>query len=295
LRLDLALPASAAAEHVGQVQKACESLLSKTPGVKDVLTLSGPPFCSAVNETSFLISLAADRRSVSRQALIDKLRTQVGQEVREATVRLCDLTRTSRFPRGSYPLHLMIEDRSDAGTDVLCQIAEKLADRLRTNPKLTDVWIGPSGHKQEQLDVDVDRVALQKAGVRLNDVFFALESVFLAPLANDANRASRPWSLRIEKAGQKVVDIKKLKVRNARRELVSVGDLVKVSKVNGPVLVERFNLYPAVEITANIAAGISLSDARKLCERQLEEVRKELRLPNGLVLEWLFDPSAPQN
>jgi hypothetical protein len=40
-------------------------------------------------------------------------------------------------------------------------------------------------------------------------------------------------------------------------------------------------------VTANPAAGVPLADARALCEKAVEEVRRELKLPAQYRLTWL--------
>ena len=42
-----------------------------------------------------------------------------------------------------------------------------------------------------------------------------------------------------------------------------------------------------LEITANRGVGETIEEARKFCEFQAEEVRKELRLPAEYRLTWL--------
>src|SRR5207302_7559901 len=100
-----------------------------------------------------------------------------------------------------------------------------------------------------QLYVDVDRVQCAKLGVDLNDVFTTLQ-VFLGSLyVNDFNRFGRTWQVIVQAEGQfrnDEDDVKRLKVRNRNGDMVPLGTLAKVSDINGPLLVTRYNMYPAV-------------------------------------------------
>ncbi len=69
--------------------------------------------------------------------------------------------------------------------------------------------------------------------------------------------------------------------------MVPLSAFLQVREVSAPEAVNRFNLFPAVEITANPAPGVSPAEARTLCETLAEEVRKELALPAGYRLGWL--------
>jgi multidrug efflux pump subunit AcrB len=69
--------------------------------------------------------------------------------------------------------------------------------------------------------------------------------------------------------------------------MVSLSSLVTVRRVEGPEVIERLDLCPAIGITANPAAGVSISEARILCESLAEELRKELGLQCRLI--WVQD------
>jgi multidrug efflux system membrane fusion protein len=55
----------------------------------------------------------------------------------------------------------------------------------------------------------------------------------------------------------------------------------------GPESIDRIDLRPAVHISGNPAPGVSLGQARWLCETLAEEVRKELHLSPEYALVWL--------
>jgi multidrug efflux pump subunit AcrB len=69
--------------------------------------------------------------------------------------------------------------------------------------------------------------------------------------------------------------------------MVPLSDVASVRTVDMPVVIQRFNLSPMVEITASPTAGVSLAQARKLCESAAEEVRMELGLATKYQLAWL--------
>ncbi len=81
--------------------------------------------------------------------------------------------------------------------------------------------------------------------------------------------------------------------RPAREEIVQtirtrLGEVVlDVSETKGPAALCRLDGKPMVEITANLAAGMTPTEARSLCESLAEEVRKELELPREYRLTWM--------
>ena len=65
---------------------------------------------------------------------------------------------------------------------------------------------------------------------------------------NDFNRFGRTWQVNVQADAQfrtQVEDVKQLKVRNERGEMVPLGTLTDVRDISGPVMIMRYNMYPS--------------------------------------------------
>ena len=58
-----------------------------------------------------------------------------------------------------------------------------------------------------------------------------------------------------------VDDVRRLNVRNASGDMVSLGSLMKIEESFGPQIIRRFNLYPAAGVTGSAAPGTSSGEA----------------------------------
>ena len=67
-------------------------------------------------------------------------------------------------------------------------------------------------------------------------------------------------------ARKRINDLSMMLLRNDKGEIVPLAAVVEVRAVDWPVVAERFNMNPMVGITANPAPGVSLKEARSLCE-----------------------------
>jgi multidrug efflux pump subunit AcrB len=138
--------------------------------------------------------------------------------------------------------------------------------------------------------VDIDRTAAAMRGVSLDDILATLR-VHAGPVnVNDFVRFGRAWSVQVRAdsgSGDWIKDLRQLKVRGARGQMIPLNVLVKVRQTDAPLALDFLDLLPMVEITANPASGVKRDEARKLCETLAEEVRKELRLPAEYRLRWL--------
>src|SRR5262249_13572789 len=73
----------------------------------------------------------------------------------------------------------------------------------------------------------------------------------------------------------------RLKVRNARGAMVPLGSLVDVEERNGPLVLTRYNMYPAAMINGSAAPGTSSRQAMDIMERLADR-----ELPPSMSYEW---------
>jgi multidrug efflux pump subunit AcrB len=288
LRLDLTLPVNASLERTQAVANRCDMILRNTAGVQDVLTVSSRPF-TAANEAFSLVRLAsAAGRNDSRQQIIAKLRPQFAKEVPEAQVFLNDVTTALHFPLGGNGLELAIEDRAGLGAD-LRKLAEDLEKRLSVRPELANVRLSAGFRGQDQLFIEVDSEKAKALGLTRADVFGTLQAMLGQTLQVGDAELGRSWKVQL--SGPDVrssnLDLVRLQVRNAQGQMVPLSAVASVRMENAPVLVERYNMYPMVGLMADPAPGVSLDDARQVCETEFAAVFPAKKC----TLTWLWPGS----
>ncbi len=105
-----------------------------------------------------------------------------------------------------------------------------------------------------QVFLDVNRTALMLKGVQIQDVFQTLRIYLGSLYVNDFNLFGRTWQVIVQaeaKFRDQIDDIRRLKVRNASGTMVPIGALADVREVNGPLVLTRYNMYPAASINGN--------------------------------------------
>ena len=121
-------------------------------------------------------------------------------------------------------------------------------------------------------------------GVQIQDVFSTLQ-VYLGSLyVNDFNLFGRTWQV-IAQAEAKYRDqrddIRRLQVRNASGTMVPIGAVADVREINGPLILTRYNMYPAASINGNARPGVSSGRAIEV----MSELARE-ELPKSMSFEW---------
>ena len=138
--------------------------------------------------------------------------------------------------------------------------------------------------KQPQLYVDIDRTKAKSQGIALSDVFNTLQVYLGSGYVNDFTQFGRNWQVNVQADQQyriKPEDIGRLKVRNAKGEMVPMATLITVRDVSGPAIVNRYNMYASAEINGNTAPGVSSGQAISMMEQLAAK-----ELPPGMAFEW---------
>jgi multidrug efflux pump subunit AcrB len=208
-------------------------------------------------------------------------------------VRLRELSGPDCFPQCGYQIDLAV---SGPDAEQVRKLADKLAERLRQGNRLAEVWANTEATRRPQLYLELDRARCQAVGVKPSDVFTTLQVFFGSCHIGDFDKRGRTCQVVLQFAGpiRDSDQLKNLPVRITGGRAVPLCTLAEIRHVEAPVVIDRLDLWPMVEVTANLTAAVSLSQARRLCETAAEELCKELRLSTDYRLTWLAEMPAPE-
>ncbi len=288
LLVNVQLPDAASDERTQAVMAHIEKIAKHTPGVEHTWTLSGQSFVLSSFGSNFgsmflILKPFEERRSpeLYSDAIAAKLRTDFGNQIPDAMVAV--------FGPAPVPgvgtaggFKIMIEDRGDLGVQELQAQTEALSAKGRATPGLVGLF-GLFRANVPQLDADLDRPQCLSMQVPIGDAFDTLQ-VYLGSLyVNDFNRFGRTWQVNVQAEARfrsRVEDVQKLKVRNANGGMVPMGALSTIREKNGPLLMTRYNMYPAAFINGGTAPGVSSGDGIKLMGKIADQ------LPRNMSYEW---------
>jgi multidrug efflux pump len=240
------------------------------------------------------------------EVVMNKLRGQLGRAIPEANIALFGPPPVRGVGRAGGWM-LMVEDRGDLGSAQLQKEVENLTRQgndgitLQGTPILRKPAAPnlPAGRFAQsavqglasvfranipQVYLDVDRTACMLKGVELRDVFMTLQAYLGSLYVNDFNRFGRTWQVIVQamaKYRDQKDDITRLQVRNRRGTMVPLGAVASVREVNGPLVLTRYNMYPAASINGIAAPGVSSGSAI-----QAMEALSDRELPQSMSYEW---------
>ncbi|MGE0768282.1 MAG: efflux RND transporter permease subunit [Hyphomicrobiaceae bacterium] len=135
-----------------------------------------------------------------------------------------------------------------------------------------------------QVNLEIDRDKVQVLGVRLSDVFAALQATLGGYYVNDFNLFGRTWTVRVlaEKEYRGSIDsIYAIQIKNKDGQMIPMSAVARASLDVGPKSIVRYNNYRAVSINGSPAQGAGDGDAIA----GMEAVGK-VTLPPGYGYEW---------
>ena len=148
-------------------------------------------------------------------------------------------------------------------TDNLVARAREFVDPDTGQQKLTSL-VSTFRANVPQYFVNVNRAECMTKEVALKDLFDTLRIYLGSLYVNDFNRFGRTWQVVVQADNRfrnAVETVPRLKVRNARGMMVPIGTVADLRRDNGPLVLTRYNTYPAAPVNGAAAPGVSSGDA----------------------------------
>jgi HAE1 family hydrophobic/amphiphilic exporter-1 len=284
----LRLPEGASLNRTEAVVKQVEDIVRPVPGVQGILSVVGLNFIDYVassNQAFFVIQLKPYELRTdpaqSANAILARLRPQlaaVGGAIAFPfnLPPILGLGNTGGF---QYVLEAL---QGQPATDVAAALRALLVT-ANSQPELAGVF-STYAADTPQIYLDIDRDKAQVLGVKVNDIFAALQATLGTYYVNDFNVFGRTWQVNIEADTQfrdHLDDIDKIYVRNGRGEMVPLRALAQVKLVQGPQTVVRYNGYRAAVVNGAPKPGYSSGQALAAMQRI-----SSATLPSGYTFEW---------
>jgi multidrug efflux pump subunit AcrB len=268
-------PAGIQDEQMARLLARCEQRVTQVPEVAGTFTTVGTGPGEPANEAQIIVPL---KPSVRDRATVARVIGAVRQALKKESaiqVAVSDAAVSSRTPPLGFPIDLVLQ--GPEWTKVV-EWSQRLCRELQAGTAVTDV-LSDYRAPVQSVSVDLDRTKMKTFGVRMADVMTTLQVYFGDRLTRIGGRdLVCEIRLRQREKKQLAPEVGKLKVRNDQGEMVPLGTLVTIKMAPTDTAIHRFNQRRAVEITANLANGLTVAQARARCYELAERLRKELRL-----------------
>ena len=281
------LPDAASLSRTEAVLDEVSRLLQETPGVADVIAVSGFSIISGSSENVGFAVVVLDpwserqRPALRIEGLMNGVRGKLAA-IPEANIfafrppAIQGLGTTGGFD-------FRLQAREGQSPQDLAAVARGLVVAANGHSDLQAVFSTYSADVP-QLFLDLDRTKAETLGVPVSRVFATLQAQLGSRYVNDFNLYSRVYQVRIQAQGpfrDAREDIGRLYVRGDAGDMVPIRSLASLSMVLAPQLVDRYNQFPSAQVNGEGAGGVSSGEAMAAMAAVAGE-----NLPDGYGYEW---------
>ncbi|MFN3868188.1 MAG: efflux RND transporter permease subunit [Hyphomicrobiaceae bacterium] len=283
------LPGGASLARTDEVNRRVAELALTVPGIAhavNIVGFSGATFTTAPNSGAVFVVLEEfEKRAGNPAKSVNAIQAALQQKVAAIQEGMVFVVQPPPV-RGigtAGGFRMMIEDRRGLGSDELQRAVFAMMGKAAQTPGVSRVF-SLFETSTPQVFLDIDRTKAQLLGVRVPDVFAALQTYLGSTYVNDFNMIGRTYRVTAQAdEGFRLEpdDVLRIRVRNEAGETVPLGSFTTVSNIAGPYRVPRYNLYPAAELDGAPAPGTSQGQAIEIMQQMAAET-----LPEGITYEW---------
>ncbi|MDJ0635824.1 MAG: efflux RND transporter permease subunit [Xenococcaceae cyanobacterium MO_188.B29] len=176
-----------------------------------------------------------------------------------------------------------LQDRSNNDLQTFLQYAGQIMAKANETPELQNVFTTYTANSP-QLLLEIDRNKAKAVEVEIDEILNTLQIFLGSRYVNDFNEFGRTYRVYIQADKEfrsNPEDIGKLYVRSAQDQMIPLSNLLRVTPVTGPQIINHYNLLRSIEINGAAAPGYSSGQAIAAMERIANEV-----LPKNMSYEW---------
>jgi HAE1 family hydrophobic/amphiphilic exporter-1 len=292
-------PVGSSIDYVDDMLARCEDALvdMRDPEGREVLAgmfaaISIRPGSLISEGTLFVRLVPAHLRSWTQAEVMNLVRARLATLAGMRAIVL-DLSTQGFTPTRGYPVNFAVQGPD---WDNVIRMGERIRQKLTSGgivtdvnsdyrPGMPEVRLAPDKGKMSQLSVPVSRLAFN-----LN---VAVGGVRTGRFTDEDRRHDvRLRFIELQRASPDQLDA--IHVKSDKGMQVPLRDVTQRTIASTLPVIVRYNHMRKVELTANVAAGVTQGEAIAHCEQVAEEVREELGLPPSYYVVQLGNARAMQ-
>ena len=280
------LPPGTSQERTQATMNRIDSIIGSIRAVDSRTAITGFSFVGGQGNTygSFIIKLKhwddRDAATESASAVLGQLFMKTAG-VKDARVMFFQPPMISGYSV-TNGFEVKLQDRTGGDLTKFFEVYQRFIGALNADPNIQMAYsnFNPT-FPQYMVEIDVAKV--KQAGLTQNAVLSALQGYYGGMYISNFNSYGKLYRVMMQAAPDARVSpetLKQIKIRNGA-EMAPIDNFVKLTRVYGPDLIDRFNMYTAISVTGSPAPGVSSGEALASVTRVAEET-----LPSGYSFEF---------
>ncbi|MGL5270339.1 MAG: efflux RND transporter permease subunit [Selenomonadaceae bacterium] len=284
----ITLPEGTSLNRTQETMDKFAGIVEKNPGVKTVMAITGYDILSGGAKSNSGVMFVCLEPWSKREDPALKINAQVGRvfgqaaAVPEASVIAFNAPALPGLGMvGGFTMQL--QDMSGHTDEELNEITKQIVAAANQRPELLGVY---STYKINSPDYEfeVDREKVKNLGVKLSDVFTALQVNFGGSQVNDFNQFGRTYKVMLQSDigyRNEADALRFVFVKSSSGTMIPLDTLLKPKLGTAPSIISRFNGARSITIQGNAGTGYSSGQAIAAMEDVVRQTA-----PTGFNIEW---------
>jgi len=283
------LPPGSSLQRSEQVAKTIREDLQQTPGILASVVIVGADATSGTLASNSIQIFAVEDpfskrggKGLDLYSIMDDVRRRTAKNVPGGDVRVIQQP-SVRGVGTAGGFKMIVEDKGGRGLVALEQAAKAVAAEAMNSGIVSNAFV-TFNNKTPRVYADIDRDKAEYLGVPDSRVFDALQTYLGGSYVSDFNFIGHTFQVQAQADApfrQDPAAIAQLRTRTDAGQMVPLGSVINLKRVQGPYRVLRYNLYPSAEIQGDPAPGKSSGQALQAMQTAAAKV-----LPQGFGWEW---------
>jgi len=280
------MPPATSLEKTKSIMDQVDSIARTIPAIQTTTAITGYSFVGGQGNTygSFIIKLKnwEDRdMKTENSTMIVQLLAQKCSQIKDGRVMFFQPPMITGYgTTNGFEIKLL--DKTGGDLNNFFQIYQRFIAALNARPEIAMAFstFNPS-FPQYMVDIDVAKV--KQAGLTQNAVLSALQGYYGGMYVSNFNKYGKLYRVMMQADPEARVSpetLKQIKIRNGN-QMAPIDNFVKLTRVYGPDVINRFNMFTTINITGNTTPGFSSGQAIEAIAEVAEQT-----LPTGFGYDF---------
>ncbi len=280
------MPAGTSQERTIEVLEQVDSLMAGIHAIQTREMIAGYSFLAGEGATygTFIVKLRNwSERSAEESSdnIIRQLYGLTGQAIKDGRVMIFAPPMITGYST-TNGFEIKMQDKTGGDINQFFSVVQGFLAQLNAQPEIQTAYttFNPTF---PQYMIDIDAAKCKQAGISPSSILSTLQGYYGGMYVSNFNRFGKIYRVMMQAAPEARVSpetLNRIKVRSGA-EMAPVANFVKLTRIYGPDLLNRFNMFTSISVTGQPSPGYSSGDAIAAIERVAAET-----LPQGYGYEY---------
>lgn len=281
---DVTLPPGTSKERTEAVLDKIEDIVRKIPEIQATFKVAGRSNLSGTGSSFGMVATRLkpwDQRKRNVKSIISELFAKTAN-MKEARIIFFEQPTIQGFG-SSGGFEFQLQDKTGGSIQRFSEVGNQFLAKLNKRPEIqyASTAFNPN-FPQYEISTNVARI--KQAGLTVNDVMNTLQGYFGGVYASNFNKFGKQYRVIYQADPQYRADaesLNKIYLRTKKGDMAPISEFIALTKVYGPQVISRFNLFTSISVTGSPKPGFSSGDALNAVKEEAEKI-----LPPGYGYEF---------